>query len=362
MDCNIQKQSRFSRAMANEEKMGAYFTDVSMCERMRNLFEFDDNKEYSILEPSIGNAKAIGAVLGEPRSNIKVFGIELNTNTYHELQKNPHCDYSLNADFLNDVYITNSIFSMVWMNPPYGLNENGCRYETLFLEKATSYLKSGGIMCAVIPSYIFQSEKWCRTYLARYEHLAHFRFDEGVYEQFKQVVVVGKKKQSLGLEVSTLEHFMEAVSEVELYPYLPEGDYENKIIVPPSPADGVSDFTTRVFNPEEAYSKMKKTSQLFTSKKVCSKVEMKEYSAVELGNPILPLSPSMCYLISTIGGGSGLCGEEGAKHLQRGTAEVKRIEEIDYDPETDKNIIREVSKTVLSLKIVQNDGTITTFS
>lgn len=365
MEPGVSKQNSFSRSLANEEKLGAYYTDTEMCRRISKLFRFSQDKEYTVLEPSIGDGTAVMAVTGKEggfMENVKVFGVEINQNTYDNvISGNPSINYSLRADFLNDVYITNNVFSMVFMNPPYGDDGNGERLETRFLEKASSYLKTGGIMVMVIPSYVFVDEMFSRQYLARYDHLQHFKFDESVYSQFKQVVVVGKKRPGMGFLREKYLKFMESIQDVTVYPYLPQMQVKEPIVVPSVCDSDVKEFTSKMFNADLYYELMKKQSSLYSSVTVGRQIAVEEYSAIELGEPILPPSPSMCYLMATVGGGAGLCGTEGTLHLQRGIAEVVKHDEQTYDEENDKVTIKEVSKTQMSLKIIENDGTITTF-
>ena len=61
MEAAIKKQSSFSRSLANDAKLGAYYTDISMCRRISHLLRFPDG-EVCCLEPSIGDGSAVAAV------------------------------------------------------------------------------------------------------------------------------------------------------------------------------------------------------------------------------------------------------------------------------------------------------------
>ena len=324
LESAIQKQSRFSRTLANEEKLGAYYTDLGMCKRMANLFEFSGDKKYAILEPSIGNAAAVKAVVGkEDGDNKTLFGVELNTDAYSALSEDSQISYLLNADFLNGVTCTNNVFSFCFANPPYGVGGDGTRLEVSFLLKITSYLKTIGLLCLVIPDYVFKADFFLRPYLSRYEHLAHYRFDDSVYAQFKQVVLIARKKNAVALEKDFLDAFRESVSKTESYPYLPYEKGEWTLNVPSSDADKVELFTTLKFDADGVYERMRTASPIYNASRIGFKNAMPEFCSVSFGEPILPPSPSMCYLMATVGGGAGLCGEEGNLHLQRGCAKVE---------------------------------------
>lgn len=358
MDAGFQRQSRFSRTLANEEKLGAYYTDLGMCRRIANLFNFDSEKKFAILEPSIGNAVAVKAVVGKEDGDSKVlFGVELNADSYLALSSDPQVEYLLNADFLNGITCSNNVFSFCFANPPYGMGEDGTRLETGFLLKITSYLKSAGLLCMVIPDYVFKADFFLRPYLSRYEHLAHYRFDDVVYAQFKQIVIIGRKKPSVALERELLNEMRERVSSTDTYPYLPNKKGEWTYNVPSSDADKVELFTTLKFDADGVYERMRNTSPLYSSSRIGTKTEMAEFCTVSLGNPILPPSPSMCYLMATVGGGAGLCGTEGSLHLQRGCAKTEPFMQ-EVIGEDGKVKIVETKRTSMRLKIIENDGTI----
>lgn len=357
---NIHKENNFSRLRVNNEKCGAYYTDKKQCNKIANLFHFEDGKEYAIIEPSIGNAEAVLEVT-KACTNKKIFGVELNKEAFESLSESGKVDYLINADFLNGVTISNNIFSFCFMNPPYGEDFRGERLETQFVVKVTSYIRTNGVLCMVVPEYVFTEDKFLRTYLARYEHLAHYRFDDEVYAQFKQVVVVGKRKSGIGLQREVLEA-LRADLEANGFPYLPTEPLEAPIFVPPSSAEKVEMFSTLKFDAAAAFEKMQHVSPLYSAVRIGAKTAQKEYGAVEFGEPILPPSPSMCYLMATVGGGAGLCGngESGSLHLQRGNAQVVK-EQKEVVSATGVVQIVETTKTVMSLKVLEQSGKITSF-
>ena len=79
-----------------------------------------------------------------------------------------------------------------------------------------------------------------------------------------------------------------------------------------------------------------------------------------LGKPPIPLKKDSLYLLATSGSGQGLTGSEENSdlHLQRGVAEV--IEESEYSTdEKGKEIEKVISRTKVSMTVVENDGKIT---
>lgn len=359
-DKSIHKQSSFSRSIANDRKMGAYYTDLTMCERMRVLFSFPE-EEYCVLEPSIGDASAVLTVTGkqkEQKENIKIFGVELNSETYMGLQHNHLINYALHADFLNGVKISHNGFSFCFANPPYGKEDgSGKRLEYLFCEKLWNYLNGRGILALVIPYYVLVDETFLKGFFARFQPIVTYRFDDEVYEQFKQVVVIAKKRSSIGYLRQTYDDFFSTIDRLEKLSYLPKEEPEKKISIAPSKASEIEYFTTIAFPVKEA-SKHLCFSPLYHL--FASKVFVPSFVATELGRPIMPLKKDLLYLTATAGGGQGLVGSEEHQdlHLQRGNAKVVTTTEV--REENGKSVIVEKSFTKVILKTIENDGCITT--
>lgn len=351
----IRKQSSFSRSLANEEKLGAYYTDVDMCRRISNLLAFPEGEEVCCLEPSIGDGTAVMAVT-EKCENAKVFGVELNKTTYDADKENPQIDFIINADFLSGVKISHSAFSFCFANPPYGVDENRRRLEVRFTEKVYQYLKSGAVYVLVIPEYVLMDESFQKAYIARFVPVGAWKFDESVYEQFKQVCVIGVRRHAFGYPVDDYDAWKKKLSE-EL-PYLPHEPVNNPVHVRASKESNVEYFTTLEFDAVGALAKMSDSPLL--SAQIGRKLYGGAYTAAELGQPIVPLSPDLCYLVSSVGGGQGYAGsiEDGTMHLQRGKAEVVKTSELECQGEI--TVEKETSSTRITLKVIEADGTILT--
>jgi hypothetical protein len=362
MENTIRKQSGFSRSLFNDMKMGAYYTDPEMCRRIGLLFSFPD-EEVSIIEPSIGDASAVMEVLDKRGADSrKVFGVELNAETYAKVKANPLVDYSINADFLSGVKISHSVFGFCFANPPYGVDDTGARLETRFLEKLQPYLKSNAPLAFVIPHYVAADEKFLRQYMKLFQPVAVYRFDEEVYKQFKQVCLVGLKKKDLGFLRSSFDSFFASVQDVGELPYLPKeaGEVEDKIAAVPSSADAVEYFTTLAFDRSSA------AVNLYRSplREKLKEFYVSEYSDVVVGQPPVPLKKDLLYLLAVSGGGQGVVGSEHDLdlHLQRGSAKVVTSSGYRHDENTGKDLIVENTHTQICLNVIENDGTVTCLS
>lgn len=365
----IQTQTSFSRTVANEGKMGAYYTDVGHCRDIRKLFRFPEGEEVTVLEPSIGDGSAVIAVTGaDENSNIKIFGVELNDSVADKTSENPLIEECLKADFLDGVKISNNKFSFCFSNPPY-LNdtmdgERGKRIEKAFLEKIEYYLQKDGILVWVVPYSVFTEETHFRYFNSHYELLKLYRFRDDEFKKFHQIVAVGRKRQvNKSFMREQFEEMVSKVDSLEKIEVLPhEFDEKELIEVNPSPSEQLTLFATREFDVAGAYSAlMSKPKELM--ERMGQRITIPRYSISSIGRPPIPLKKDSIYLLATSGGGQGITGteENGDIHLQRGVAEVIEEPEIEIAESgaKKKRQVRINTRTAVSMTIVQNNGTIT---
>lgn len=348
------KQSNFSRSLVNDSKLGAYYTDTDHCRRIGNLFSFPEN--FCVLEPSIGDGSAVQAVLGT--SGGSLFGVEVNEKTVQDLTERNVCEFLLQADFLKGVKISNKAFSFCFSNPPYGDDPDAKkRLEQEFLEKTFGYLAAGAVYALVIPYYVLKDERFSKCYAARFSPLAVYRFDDKVYQRFKQIVVIGKRRESLGYLRSEYERWYSTIDTVEKLAYLPQDqDAAEKIPVPESFPENVEYFTTLKFDVAAAGQQLS-NSPVYD---LIGKFRLNPYMATEIGHPPVPLKKDLLYLCAVSGGGQGLVGseEDGDLHLQRGEAKIVKDQRAEVG-QNGKSSLVETSRTKIVLNIIENDGTIT---
>lgn len=357
----IKKQSDFSRTKANDAKMGAYYTDVGHCASIGRFLQFPEDGEVCCLEPSIGDGKAVLAVTGkdrEERPNIKIFGVELNEDTHRDVSRNKDIHICLKADFTTDVTISQSSFSFLFMNPPYGTQENGERYELVFLRKAMTYLSKGAVAVVVVARYMAEQreflKEWCGCFST--EHL--YRFREKEYERFQQVVLIGRKKERSEKTQEEEDHLYEMVSDKEKIPVLPE-DYSGKrLMVPKSHEMNIGEFMTRVFHVEEAAQFLTGSPLQELAKE---RIRVSPYIINNLGRPPIIPSEGQMYLLAVSGAGQGLVGSEenGDLHLQRGVSKIAtRSEYVEDEDGAMKEVVTSFPK--ISFNLIESDGTIQT--
>lgn len=357
------KQNSFSRSLANDAKLGAYYTDVSHCERLGQLFSWPE-EEVCILEPSIGDGVAVETVTRNC-PNRTIFAVELNKETAEQTKQREEVKYLLNEDFLNGIKVSHKSFSFCFANPPYGVDqgEGKERLEKLFLEKIWAYMKDGGILALVIPYYVLTDPKVLKSYRSRYNPLYVAKFDDDVYKQFKQIVIIGQKRHCLGRLIKEGDDaFEKYISSVENLAYLPKmgAELKKKIPVPASSSETIEYFTTLKFDSAFAGENLGQ-SPLYG---ILAKKAMPEpYIAAELSSPPVPLKKDSLYLCSIAGYGQGLAGSAEKKdlHLQRGVAKIQKEMEV-VDGKGDNKEVIERTYTKIVLNVIENDGTISTLN
>ncbi len=359
------KESRFSRSAWNVKKLGAYYTDPDHARRIGNLFDFDTAQEICVLEPSIGDGRAVLETVGK-RKNVKTYGVEIQEETYRScLADNDNFTCILNEDFLRGVKISHGSFSFCFANPPYGEqkeDEQARRLERLFLDRIGLYLKTGAYLAFILPFYVFTEEKMFRRILEKYEICGYYRFDDEVYKKFNQIVVILKKKRNGGYLRSVFEEEYHKALKIQDYPYLPDGEtaLADRYHVLESRDEDIEYFTTKEFRPKDAAGRLA-CSPLFDM--IGENMFQKPYRGCRLNNPILPVSKDIAYLLSVTGGGQGFAGKEGegTLHLQRGVAMYTQEEQTNWSKEGEAESITETSYTKIQMCLIENDGKITRF-
>lgn len=357
----IQKQSLFSRALYNEAKRGAYYTDVEHCRRIGKLFRFTG--EVCVLEPCIGDGKAVENLLEyvEKGGPAYVFGVEIDEETFRQVKEEPAVEYCLSADFLTEVKITPKSFSFCFANPPYmATGENrGERMEQRFVNHIFGYMKSDGYLVLVISFPTICDENFSRELLSRFSCEGIWRFDEKEYEKFKQIVFIGRRRQHIGMFASEYRRFMNSLK-LEMIPFLPKETEEPGIRyeVLESKSQNIDTFMETHFKAEQHFGLLT-NSALYGM--VGKRIFLSPYVAVEFGRPPLPLKTDLMYLAATAGGGQGIVGteEDHDIHLQRGVAKVVGESSVEVRDDGERMVEKLRTYTRISLNIIENDGTIT---
>ncbi len=346
------KENGFYQTSRNIEKAGAYYTDLSHCQKISQLFLFPD-EEVCILEPSAGDGSAVKMVT-KACNQRKIFAVELQKEAAMKLKEDEEIFEVLQTDFLS-TKISHGVFSFCFANPPYIEGENG-RVEVEFLKRLSGYVANEGILVLIVSIATARNKSFLRAYLSKFCPLYEFRFMDSEYDKYKQIVFIGRKSKDAMINNGILDEYM--YRKKEDYPVVPESwEGKDKINVFSSFEKDVKIFTSQVFDSEKAYADF---VRIDPQKKNYEQLVIGDFHETdELARPPVMPNINTLYLLSTLGCGSGLTGTVEGKdiHLQRGCA---RIIKRTFDDMDESGNIEEVTQTStqVSVTIIQNNGKI----
>ena len=358
MEERIRKQSSFYQSRVNQAKLGAYYTDLEHCKWISGLLEFPAEKEVCCLEPSIGDASAVIRVTErEVNRKVLIFGVEINRITASLVMENPLVEDCICGNFLTDVIINKNAFSFCFANPPYG-EEDGDRLEVLFLNKLVPYLMEHAVLVFVIPFYVLKEKAFLSAWNRNFSTECCYRFHEGEYKKWKQVVLIGRKMREREDAETDVRKSFKASGNPEEIPLVPENYTGERIKVFPSSGKNISDFKNKVFDAQKAR-KILQGNQL--EDLVISRIGQQQFITDRLSRPPIMPNAWQMYLMAISGAGQGRVGTEEAKdqHLQRGI--VMNVEEAEVRQDEEGSAVVAVQKfTRISFQIVENNGVIHT--
>lgn len=260
--------------------------------------------------------------------------------------------------------IENDVFSLIYLNPPYdytmkGIDDNGAeRKEYLELVRNTRYLKEGGVMIYVIPSYRFADKKIARHLANYFENIGVLRFSDEDYDDFRQCVFIGTKKRSkfkdfngklfdFLVNLDSEEFVRKKVTPLNLL----VGKHKWKI---PNGATELRIFYTKLDQKSDYHDAIRSSKGMEQFK---ARTKPKE---LEIGgHPILPLNQGQMALLLASGAVNGLLGEENDLHLVQGLEIVSKIKEEEvkvHDSGAKTKIMKERTKRDVSVKIITASG------
>lgn len=161
-----------------------------------------------ILDPCAGEGAAL-VTLAETL-NLKPFGVELHeerAQTAREAVQNlaarqltqsrsvqlPDQTRILNDSYLNLITSKNG-YNLLYLNPPYDWDKEDGRLEYQWLWKSRPRLQPGGLLVYVVPRHILKMRKAAKYIASHYDQVRVYRFPDGEYERFKQIVLFGVRR------------------------------------------------------------------------------------------------------------------------------------------------------------------------
>jgi tRNA1(Val) A37 N6-methylase TrmN6 len=186
--------------LASQSKGGFYPTPPEVIERVAQLFVLGQEKIF-LLDPCCGNGQALSLLKKrlEARGAVTYgYGIELSSDRAKQARE--LLDKVLSGSVFSTIIQPHNSFDVVFLNPPYDNGGNKERLELRFLKKARKWLADDGILILIIPLYVL-ANKSLASYLAmHFSCLTVLKFPKKLYSQFKQVVVLGRKRRNYDYE------------------------------------------------------------------------------------------------------------------------------------------------------------------
>ncbi|MCP5098260.1 MAG: hypothetical protein GY943_22145, partial [Chloroflexi bacterium] len=99
----------------------------------------------------------------------------------------------LNDSYLNLISSKNG-YNLLYLNPPYDWDKEDGRLEYQWLWKTRPYLQPSGLLVYVVPRHILRMRKAAKYIAAHFDQVRVYRFPDGAYEQFKQIVLFGIRR------------------------------------------------------------------------------------------------------------------------------------------------------------------------
>jgi hypothetical protein len=326
-------------------KMGYYPTPLSVVERIRSFLKFPEDN-VNLFDPCCGEGLALKNLKGDAKAF--TYGIELDE--YRADQAKSNLDHVIKGSY-EDARVSNNAFSCLFLNPPYDWDipnkqEASDRTEKVFLKGTLRYLQPSGALIYIIPQRRLSNDI-AKILSYRFEDFNVFRFPDDEYEEFKQIVLFGSKKQEAVLNER----------EYDRLKIIPQRDlqkisYAEKPVYHLPPSGPVSLFRSSLIDEEELEKELG-SSILWNRIKGNGDVG-DDY----MGRPPLPLHKGHLGLLLANGCLDGVVGEGKDRHIVRGKVEkvISRYEEY----EGDTKIERDVESYRVSIKILKKDGEILT--
>ena len=276
--------------LMNNIRMGYFPTDPDNISHILRGVRFPEGVTTNLLDPCCGCGKALRQIA--QGNNCFTYGVELDRSRAEEAQTRLH-HVGFGSFFFSR--ISREAFHLLFLNPPYlsVLNESGgrSRHEKKFLIESLYHLMHGGLLVYIIPYYRLTPDICC-ILCDNFEEVSVWRFTESEFKKFKQVAVLGIRKQRSGGPEDTLrlERYAEDPAAIPCLTELPEDRYP----LPAQPLE-VAMFKGEHFNQRELEQQLRQSGSF---------AQMMARSELDSGakRPLLPLSISQIGLI----GGSGM--------------------------------------------------------
>ena len=241
--------------------------------------------------------------------------------------------------------------SLLFLNPPYDdaqmddtVNGRTERKEKVFLRSCIPYLVPGGVLVYIIAQK--RLDKTVIKMLANsFTRISVYRFPDPEYAAFKQIVVLGVRKERNALDQADAMK-LQKVLKTDL-PVLPQGN-ESVYTVPPSPP--IKLFRSTVIDPHELEKHLRQ-SPLWSKLRA-----MTTNSDLQMARTPLPLHSGHLGLLLAANKLSGVVGTGEDRHVVKGN--VRKVTAKVQEWKEDVLEERELDRYVVSINVLSRTGEI----
>lgn len=345
--------------IGNKIRMGFFATPERQTTYLKELIDFTAN--CSVLDPTCGEGEVLHQLCADREAEITTYGVELDNQ--RAMKAKELLTHAMQAP-IESMVISNNSFGMTYVNPPYDFSIKGSDHESAErkeyreLRRATKYLKNNGIMIYVIPAYRFADEKIASFLSWNFADVGVLRFTDEDYEDFKQVVFIGKKSnaeyqnEALQKFLLNLDDETFVKSKVNTLKQL-NGHKKWKV---PGGATKVKTFYTRLENKEYFVSSIRNSKGFQT---LINRAKPREL--VIGGQPIINLSQGDIALLLASGAINGVIGKGDDLHVVQGVeivSDVKTVDKMEHDNGSTTTKTTTRTKREASVKVITPQGVI----
>ncbi len=351
-------------AIGNKIKAGFFATPERQGEYIRSILNF--NNDTAVFDPTCGEGSILKQLTEarEPRDfTIHTYGVELDKRRAQKARES--LDTVVESP-IEAMVISHEVFGMVFLNPPYDNTMMGFgddktdRKEYVELVRSTKYLKPHGKMIFIIPSYRFADPKIARFLSTNFEmgHIA--RFSDEDYDDFRQCVFMGSKKDSAFKGFNP--YFYEKLLKLSDEDYVKEHVTPiNELATSVNKFQGEVRYTVISANPSipTFYSRIENKRDLVESIRTNKGFEAfiartRPKELVIAGDPIINIAQGQNALLLASGGVNGLIGEGDSLHAVQGMEIVSK--EVNEEITETETIIKTRTKRKVSVKCITPAG------
>ena len=337
------------------ERMGFYPTDDPVVEIIQTYMK-PPVERGRLFDPCAGEGRA-AAALGKAL-NCETWGVELSPERAEKAQQ--VMDKVFQAPWQACV-LTDESISWLYLNPPYEFDrfDNQKRLEWDFLKTATPKLVRGGLLTYIVPQKILGMVEVARLLAGRFEAFSVYRFPNGLFEKFNQVVVFAYKRKTYRPPIDNEVLSLQSMVTTDLEPIQPAEESVYELL--PAPSRGANDkpivFKRTDWEPEEVVEATVEAGVHKTSEWL--DLIHPNRSQVQLTQPVMPLKKGHIAMLMASGmmGTVKLADEDGHPMLIKGRV-VKVVEKSEHPDPQDAGTVVETykDKYVTTVAVLKKDG------